>query len=128
MLHHVELYVSYLERALGFWTPLMAMLGYAEDRWPGGMNYVGDTGAPYLCLLQAPTEHQAAGYHRKRIGLNHLAFYAKSRAHVDELVAWAQSAGHPLLYHDKYPFATGPGYYAMFVEDPDRIKIEVVAP
>lgn len=128
MLHHVELYVSDLERALAFWTPLMERLGYAAERWSGGMNFHGAEGAPYLCLLQAPAEHLAAGYHRKRVGLNHLAFHGQSRAHVDELAAWAAEQGHPLLYHDEYPFATGPGYYALFVEDPDRIKVEIVAP
>lgn len=127
MLHHIELYVSDLERSVAFWTPFMERLGYAADRWPGGMNYVSGDDA-YLCLLPAPTEHLDAGYHRKRVGLNHLAFRGRSRAHVDELHAWAKAAGHSVLYEDRYPFAGGPGYYAMFCEDPDRIKVEVVAP
>lgn len=127
MLHHVELYVSDLERTVAFWTPLLAHLGYSADPWPGGMNYVrGDE--TYLCFLPAPSEHLAAGYHRKRVGLNHLAFKATSRAQVDEVQAWAKSAGFNLLYEDRYPFAGGPDYYAMFCEDPDRIKVEVVAP
>lgn len=37
-------------------------------------------------------------------------------------------AGYALLYEDRYPYAGGPGYYAMYGEDPDRIKVEVVAP
>jgi hypothetical protein len=32
----------------------------------------------------------------------------------------------PLLNDDRFPFATGPGYYAVFCEDPDRIEVEVV--
>lgn len=128
MLHHVELYVSDLERALAFWTPLMEQLGYRADRWPGGMNFRGPQGAPYLCLLDADPDHVDAGYHRKRVGLNHLAFRARSRAHVDELAAWAEREGHTRLYHDRYPYATGPGYYALFLEDPDRLKLEIVAP
>ena len=32
------------------------------------------------------------------------------------------------MYDDRFPFATAPGYYAVFCEDPDRIKLEVVAP
>jgi catechol 2,3-dioxygenase-like lactoylglutathione lyase family enzyme len=126
MIHHIEIYVSDLERAIGFWTPFMQMLGYEPDRWEGGMNYV--QGETYLCFLQAPAEHLASGYHRKRVGLNHLAFHGKSRAHVDDIAAWVKQAGHTVLYEDKYPYASGPGYYALYAEDPDRIKVEVVAP
>lgn len=127
MLHHVELYVSDLERSVAFWTPFLGHLGYESDRWPGGMNYVrGDE--TYLCLLTAPAEHQSVGYHRKRVGLNHLAFKGESRAQVDELQAWVRAAGYSVLYEGRYPFAGGPGHYAMFCEDPDRIKLEVVAP
>ena len=127
MLHHVEIYVADLERTAAFWTPFLRMLGYEADAWPGGMNYVkGDE--TYLCFLPAPEEHLAAGYHRKRVGLNHLAFKGTSRAQVDEVAAWAEASGHVSLYADQYPFAGGPDYYAFFGEDPDRIKVEVVAP
>lgn len=128
MLHHVELYVSDLERSAAFWTPLMKMLGHEEKRWSGGVNYVQDESLAYLCLLPVPREHLAAGYHRKRIGLNHLAFRGESRAQVDRIAGWIKDNGHSLLYEDRHPYAGGPGYYAVFFEDPDRIKLEVVAP
>lgn len=127
MIDHVEIYVGNLERSIAFWTPFCSLLGYEADRWSGGMNYVPASGA-YLCLLQSPEPHASAGYHRRRVGLNDLAFQARSRQHVDEMRAWILSAGHTLLYDDKYPFASGPGHYAMYCEDPDRIKLEVVAP
>jgi len=69
-----------------------------------------------------------AGYHRKRVGLNHIAFYGKSREHVDEIAAWVKQAGYTALCDDEYPFASSPNYYALYCEDPDRIKVEVVAP
>ncbi len=128
MLHHVELYVSDLERSAAFWTPFMDLLGYEPERWSEGMNYFGTEHDPYVCVLQAPTEHIAAGYHRKRVGLNHLAFRGKSREHVDQIRMWLKNAGHTLLYDDRYPYATAPDYYAVYCEDPDRIKLEVVAP
>ena len=126
MIHHIEIYVSDLERSIAFWTPFLGKLGYQPDRWTDGMNYV--QGETYLCFLQAPPEHLAAGYHRKRVGLNHLAFQGKSRAHVDEIAAWVKQAGYAVLYEDKYPYASGPDYYALYAEDPDRLKVEVVAP
>jgi catechol 2,3-dioxygenase-like lactoylglutathione lyase family enzyme len=127
VLHHVEIYVSDLDRSLTFWTPFMRMLGYEEDGWSGGMNHVKE-GHAYFCFLPAPTEHLAAGYHRKRVGLNHLAFTAKSRAQVDEMAAWVRNSGYTTLYEAKYPYAGGPNYYAMYCEDPDRIKVEVTVP
>ena len=128
MLNHVEIYVRDVERSRAFWTPFMSLLGYEEERWSQGVNYLAGEQDAYVCLVQAPGEHLEAGYHRRRVGLNHLAFRAKSRAHVDEVRTWARDAGHPLLYDDRYPFATAPGYYALFCEDPDRIKLEIVAP
>jgi catechol 2,3-dioxygenase-like lactoylglutathione lyase family enzyme len=128
MLHHIELYVSDLERSIAFWTPFMEKLGYEAERWSEGMNYFAGEQDPYICLLQASDAHLPAGYHRKRVGLNHLAFKARSREHVDELRQWMKEASCTLLYDDRYPFATAADYYAMYCEDPDRIKLEVVAP
>ena len=128
MLHHIELYVSDLEESIMFWTPFMKLLGYKPERWSEGINYFPQEDEPYICLLEVSKEHLSAVYHRKRIGLNHLAFKAKSQQHVDEVRAWVKESGHTLLYDDRYPYATAPNYYAVFCEDPDRMKLEVVAP
>ena len=128
MLHHVELYVADLERSCEFWTPFMAILGYKAERWSGGMNYVRAEHDTYFCLLPAPPEHLAAGFHRKRIGINHLAFRGSSRAQVDQVARWVRDNGYTLLYEDRHPYAGGPNYYAAFFEDPNRFKLEVVAP
>jgi catechol 2,3-dioxygenase-like lactoylglutathione lyase family enzyme len=127
MLHHIELYVRDLEQTVAFWTPFMEQLDWRADRWSGGMNYLND-GLAYLCFLQAPEQHLEAGYHRQRIGLNHLAFQGKSREHVDAIAQWVRDSGHPFLYADRYPFAGGANYYALYCEDPNRFKVEVVAP
>lgn len=41
---------------------------------------------------------------------------------------WLRRSGHTLHYDDRYPYATAPDYYALYCENPDRIKLEVVAP
>jgi catechol 2,3-dioxygenase-like lactoylglutathione lyase family enzyme len=79
-------------------------------------------------LVQAPREHLAAGYHRKRVGLNHLAFHAGSREEVDALTAELRARGVAILYPERHPHAGGPDCRAVYFEDPDRIKVEVVAP
>ncbi len=128
MLHHVEIYVSDLERSMEFWVPFMERLGCGPDRWSGGVNFFPEGEGAYLSFLEAPERYRGDGYHRQRVGLNHLAFRGRSREQVDAIRDWVREAGYALLYEDRYPYATAPGYYALFCEDPDRIKVEVVAP
>lgn len=90
------------------------------------MSYIdGDTD---LCLVQAPQQHLDAGCHRKRVGLNQLAFHGQPRAHIHEIAVWVRTAGFTSLYHDRHPFASGPNDDAMYCQDPIRMKVEVVAP
>jgi len=125
-LHHVELYVSDLERSRGFWGWLLEELGWERyQSWEDGESWrLGDT---YLVLVRVAPEHAAPPYHRRRVGLNHLAFHAPSRAEVDRLTEDLRQRGTTILYEDRHPFAGGPDHYAVFFEDPDRIKVEVVA-
>jgi len=126
-IHHLELYVGKLAASRAFWEPFLTRLGYRRYQvWEGGVSFFLDP--TYLVLVEVEPAYRAAGYHRKRIGLNHLAFHAESRAQVDALTRWVVENGHTLLYPDRHPYAGGPDYYALFCEDPDRIKVEVVAP
>lgn len=67
------------------------------------------------------------GFNRTHVGINHLAFTASDAQQVDEIREQLRARHIPLLYDDRFPFAGGPNHYAVFAEDPDRIKIEVVA-
>jgi len=126
-IHHLELYVRDLKASKAFWEPFLARLGYRRHQaWEGGVSFFLDP--TYLVLVEVEPRYRAAGYHRKRIGLNHLAFHAESRAQVDALTRWVVASGYTLLYPDRHPYAGGPDHYALFCEDPDRIKVEVVAP
>jgi catechol 2,3-dioxygenase-like lactoylglutathione lyase family enzyme len=60
--------------------------------------------------------------------LNHLAFHASSRDDVDRMSERLRERGVTILYPEQHPHAGGPDYYAVFFEDPDRIKVEFVAP
>ncbi len=126
-LHHVEIYVSDLKQTKAFWHWLLVeQLGYSVySSWPDGVSYA--FGATYIVFVQTEADHLEAGYHRKRTGLNHLAFHAESRAFVDQLTEKLKAKGVPILYEDRHPYAGGKNYYAVFFEDPDRIKVEVVA-
>jgi catechol 2,3-dioxygenase-like lactoylglutathione lyase family enzyme len=67
-------------------------------------------------------------YHRSRVGLNHLAFHGESKEQVDWMTDQLKEKGIPILYQDRHPFAGGNSHYAVFFEDPDCIKVELVAP
>ena len=126
-LHHVEINVSDLERSRAFWGWLLPSLGYTTYQvWNEGVSY--RLGGMYIVLVQTRRAHLAPVYDRRGTGLNHLAFHARSRAYVDDLTALLEERGVPILYPDRHPHAGGPDSYAVFFEDPDRIKVEVVAP
>jgi len=127
MLHHVEIYVSDLARSRAFWQWLLCEeLGYkVYQEWPKGVDFIFEK--TYIVFVQTEEKHLDKKYNRCRTGLNHLAFHAKSREHVDELTAKLRSRGITILYPDRHPYAGGPDYYAVFFEDPDRIKVEVTA-
>ncbi|MDY7222716.1 hypothetical protein E2L07_13295 [Halalkalibacterium halodurans] len=127
MLHHVEINVDHLEESIEFWDWLLGELGYEDyQSWSRGKSY--KHGKTYLVFVQTEDRFQTPTFHRKRTGLNHLAFHAASREKVDELTQKLKERGDPILYEDRHPFAGGPNHYAVFCEDPNRIKVEIVAP
>jgi len=128
MLHHVEIYVSNLDVSHSFWASLLAQIGYAETgRWNDGFTLARGNDA-YLTFVQVAEKHADRHYHRSGVGLNHLAFRVEDRATVDRLRQFCRENGATSLYDERYPFANGgTDYYALYIEDPDRIKVEFVA-
>lgn len=127
MLHHVEINISDLQRSRRFYQYILPAMGYElYQEWPKGFSYkYGDT---YLVFVQVEHQYLDSTYHRGRVGLNHLAFHAASRKQVDDLTSMLVNQGVSILYKDRHPYAGGENYYAVFFEDPDRIKLEIVAP
>ncbi|MFK7994348.1 MAG: VOC family protein [Granulosicoccus sp.] len=128
MLHHIEIYVSDLRASRAFWSYILADLDYVvSDDWEDGFTLAKEDGA-YLTFVQVSEKHENKAYHRCAVGLNHLALKVFGKEAVDQLRQKCREANIPCLYDDKYPFANGGSdYYALYVEDPDRIKVEFVA-
>ncbi|WP_421409942.1 VOC family protein [Streptococcus suis] len=125
MLHHVEIYVSDLETSRAFYDFLLTKLGYSlYQEWEDGLSY--KKAEQYLVFVQTPQDFLEAGYHRCRTGLNHLAFHAGTPDEIDQWRKEFLTRRVKLLYDDRYPHAGGPDYYALYLEDPDGIKIELV--
>ncbi|MFC9848739.1 VOC family protein [Streptomyces sp. NPDC060223] len=125
MLHHVELWVPDLRRAVRPWGWLLERLGYAAYQdWTDGRSWC--FGETYLVVEQSPA--LTADHHdRLRPGLNHLAFHVSNRAALDALVAEAPEYGWSLLFPDRHPYAGGVDHCAAYLENVDGFEVELVA-
>jgi catechol 2,3-dioxygenase-like lactoylglutathione lyase family enzyme len=124
-LHHVELWVPDLARAVAEWGWLLGELGYAQFQdWPAGRSW--RLGATYIVV-----EHSSAQvgeeHDRHRPGLNHLAFHAGDESQIDGLVANAGGHGWSLMFADRHPFAGGAEHYAGYLQNTDGFEVELVA-
>ena len=122
-LHHVELYSSRLESSCQFWDWLLGELGY-ERKNSFEDGYSWEKGPTYIVLAAASEDDT---FDRQTPGLNHIAFHASSREQVDELTAGVERReDSTVLYRDQHPYAGG--YYALYCENLDGVKLEVVGP
>ena len=125
-LHHVELWVPDLPRAVAGWSGCWSELGYIPFQdWSDGRSW--RLGSTYLVLEQSPAL-SADKHDRCRPGLNHLAFHVESRAMVDALAEQAPRHGWTLMFPDRHPHAGGEHHYAAYLEDVDGFEVELVAP
>jgi catechol 2,3-dioxygenase-like lactoylglutathione lyase family enzyme len=124
--YHVQLNVTNATVSLPFYRDL---LGYFEYRVVlGAPDLLGmSNGTTDFWIMPAARERAGAGFHRRNAGLNHVAFRVEQRADVDRFHGeFLEPRAVPVLYGGPkdYPEYT-PGYYAVFFEDPDRLKLEV---
>ncbi len=125
-IHHIEIYVSDLKETTLFWDWLLRdKFSYTLfQKWDSGISFkLGDT---YIVFVQTEQKYLENSFNRKNTGLNHLAFHCSSRQFVDTLTKELIQKNIRILYDERHPFAGGENYYAVFFEDPDRIKVEVV--
>ncbi|MET0850451.1 MAG: VOC family protein [Candidatus Rokuibacteriota bacterium] len=123
---HVQVNVRDPAVSLPFYRDLLSYLEFQPVYDEGGVAGFSD-GRTSVWLMGAAAPHAAAGFHRKRPGLNHVAFRVARREDVDAFhVGFLRARGVPTLYDTPRPFPEyTPGYYAVFFEDPDRLKLEV---
>ncbi|MEC0092269.1 VOC family protein [Paenibacillus macquariensis] len=127
MLHHVELNVSNLSVTKDFWGWFLIKLGYVKyQQWEQGVSYKYDN--TYIVFVQAKRKYMGIPYHRRRVGLNHLAFHTNSKEQVNEIMIELNKRAVKILYLDKKLRAGWQDTYAVYFEDPDKIKVELVAP
>jgi catechol 2,3-dioxygenase-like lactoylglutathione lyase family enzyme len=123
-LSHIELYVSDYAKSVRFYDKFLIPLGWARLVCQKSHTTFSD-GEMKIVLCPTEEKYRSAGYHRKRIGLNHLAFYAPSKEAVDQLFQTVLKPNEVECLYERAPNGDA-DYYRVFFEDPDRIKIEVV--
>jgi glyoxylase I family protein len=128
MIDHVDLVVSSLDRSLPFYRGLLEPLGYTRES-----PITGEQGERVVYLAHPDTD-QAVGlreartpgeHDRYRLGLHHLCLRVSSREQVDERHAWAAANGATIeSAPQEWPYSAT--YYAVFLRDPDGLKLELV--
>ena len=126
-IHHFQIQVSDIQRSAKFYAGLFGELGFVKVFENKSMVEWSKEGTRIL-VAQSPKDLLSHGFHRKRIGLNHIAFRATSRQEVDRLYQEYLIPNEiPVLYGGAKDWPDyDPGYYAVYFEDPDRIKLELV--
>ena len=93
-----------------------------------GEGFLGWSNGPNgFWIYQTEPEHLENTFNRGNVGLQHLAFRARGKGVVDSfytnflLPNGILVLDEPKEYPEYYK-----GYYAVFFEDPDKIKLEVM--
>jgi catechol 2,3-dioxygenase-like lactoylglutathione lyase family enzyme len=126
-LYHVQINVGDAARSIPFYRALFAYLEYTTIMDTQDLLGVSN-GTTDFWMIDTPSERRTAPFHRKNTGLNHVAFGVGHREDVDRFVEeFLKPRGIAALYDSPrdYPEYRA-GYYGVFFEDPDRLKLEVV--
>ena len=128
---HLDLVVISLERSLAFYQGLLGPLGYVHageiegERGERVVYLSRHGGGGSLSLRESQSSAHPTPYDRYAVGIHHVAFAASSRAHVDERASWLREQGAEIESAPReYDYT--PGYYAVFLHDPDGLKLEIV--
>ena len=123
-IHHVELWVTDLDRSRTSWGWLLERLGFELDRtWQDGVSWRLDD----VSIVVESSPDTNGEHDRLRAGLNHLALWGGGRADIDRIVDDAIAHGWTLLFADRHPFAGGPDHYAAYLENDAGFEVELVA-
>ena len=125
-LGHIGINLSSEDEPFVFWKDLLTFLDF--EIMPDGNHFDATDGHTSLCVQVTKSDYQKPNFHRKRTGLGHIAFQVGSAYMVDAFVNdfLKPRQIEPLYGGAKSYPDYAPAYYAVYFEDPDRIKVEVV--
>ncbi|MEY2482044.1 MAG: hypothetical protein QOK24_572 [Verrucomicrobiota bacterium] len=116
---HIDLRVRNRDAAQKFYAQILPAIGFRVDKsgeqW-GLFEADGEKAIDFFGFIEE-SDHRPNG--------NRIAFWAESRAAVDEIAEVVRRAGGKNLEGPELCLEYSPGYYAVFFEDPDGNKLEV---
>ncbi len=128
---HIEINVSNLQKSELFYDYILLNLGYKKHLNLGEDIrgwYNSETKHGSIFIVQTEQNFIDKVFHRKTVGINHIAIRVSTKTEVDEFYnLFLKKSEISILYDGpkEYP-EYHDDYYAVFFEDPDRIKIEVM--
>ena len=126
MIDHIGLNVPDLDPAKSYYDSLMPSLGY-EPFFATSEQFShrpeGEKPGTMVFFYLAP---QKSGYVRKGVGLEHLAFRARTRRHVEDAHEKALELGSRVLFSPRPLPQYHESYYASFWFDPHGFLLEIV--
>ena len=124
--NHLDLTSPTWARSEAFYMAVAGRFGWSRLERGKGWVSTGTEGL-YVSLVQVEDRFKDRGFHRKAVGVNHIALLAPTREDVDDLHDWLLRRGFPVLYGGPLDMSDGGDpNYAVFFEDPDRLKLEFV--
>ncbi|WP_432983045.1 VOC family protein [Dactylosporangium sp. CA-233914] len=121
--HHIALTAADLGRSSRFYDAVLAVLGYQRR---GGLSsplvYAGD--GPDV-LVYAVEGADAAPHRHGRPGLQHIALHVHEPGLVDAVFRTVVDAVGTIVHEPRF-YDYMDGYYAVFAEDPDGSRLEIV--
>ncbi|KKS65431.1 MAG: Glyoxalase family protein [Parcubacteria group bacterium GW2011_GWA1_42_7] len=126
-LDHISINVSSPEISFSFYRDLLCYLEYEIIKDEKDCLAARKKGTSDLWFKPTEGKHIFDGFHRKQTGMNHLAFHVSSKKEVDKFCdEFLEPRGIKTLYQTPKAFPEyETDYYAVYFEDPDRIKIEI---
>ncbi len=123
--------MSNLRESDKFYNGFLSWLGYERilsiDQTKAKDIVGWRCGTSSLYLTQTEEKYAQSGFHRRHVGLNHIAFWATSRSMVDRFYKeYLLKHEVRVMYGGPKEYKIGRGWYSLYFEDPDRIKIEVL--
>ena len=126
MIDHIGINVTDMATARVYYDAIMPVLGM-EPFHDGDDHFsyrpAGGKPGTHLFFYEAPEE---GPYIRKRIGFQHLAFRARTRAQVDGAHAKAIELGSQILFSPRLFPEYHDNYYASFWFEPHGFLFEIV--
>ncbi len=124
--YHIQINVSSAKISLPFYKKLFSYFGYKIiDESEEHIEF--SNGTTDFWIIQTEKAYIDKGYHRKATGLNHISFRVSSKEEVDKFtINFLRKNKIKTLYNTpKLLPEYNKDYYAVFFEDPDKIKLEV---